>query len=67
MAYRRDSSNLYGAPDAYETEREGQISKVSLFGIAIIVMLACIAATASSSHSAVKAAPQIDPLSLMAR
>jgi hypothetical protein len=39
MAYRRDSSNLYGAPDAYETEREGQMSKVSLFGIAIIVML----------------------------
>jgi len=42
------------------------MSKVSLFGIAIIVMLAGIAATASSSHSAVKAAPQIDPLSLMA-
>jgi hypothetical protein len=43
--------------------------KVSLFGIAIIMMLAGIAAWASSSHSAVKAtiaAPQIDPLSLMA-
>lgn len=43
------------------------MSKVSLFGIAIIVMLAGIAASASSSHSAVKAAPpQIDPLALMA-
>jgi hypothetical protein len=43
--------------------------KVSLFGIAIIMMLAGVAAWASSSHSAVKAtiaAPQIDPLSLMA-
>ena len=42
--------------------------KVRLFGIAIIMMLAGIAAWASSSHSAVKttiAAPQIDPLSLM--
>jgi hypothetical protein len=44
------------------------MSKVSLFGIAIIVMLAGIAASAGSSHSAVKAAPpQIDPLSLMAK
>jgi hypothetical protein len=43
------------------------MSKVSLFGIAIIVMLAGIAASASSSHSAVKGAPpQIDPFSLMA-
>jgi hypothetical protein len=43
------------------------MSKVSLFGIAIIVMLAGIAASASSSHSAVKAVPpQIDPFSLMA-
>ena len=43
--------------------------KVSLFGIAIIMMLAGITAWAGSSHSAVKttiAAPQIDPLSLMA-
>jgi hypothetical protein len=43
--------------------------KVSLIGIAITMMLAGIAAWASSSHSAVKAAiaaPQIDPLSLMA-
>jgi len=43
--------------------------KVSLFGIAIIMMLAGIAAWAGSSHSAVKTtitAPQIDPLSLMA-
>ena len=43
--------------------------KVSLFGMAIIMMLAGIAAWAGSSHSAVKttiAAPQIDPLSLMA-
>ena len=45
------------------------MGKVSLFGIAIIIMLAGIAAWAGSSHSAVKttiAAPQIDPLSLMA-
>jgi hypothetical protein len=43
--------------------------KVSLFGIAITMMLAGIAAWASSSHSAVKAAigaPQVDPFSLMA-
>ena len=43
------------------------MSKISLFGIAIIVMLAGIAASATSSHSAVKAAPpQIDAFSLMA-
>jgi hypothetical protein len=43
--------------------------KVSLCGIAITIILAGIAAWASSSHSAVKAAigaPQIDPFSLMA-
>ena len=45
--------------------------KVSLFGIAIIMMRVAIgiATWASSSHSAVKAAvvsPQIDPFSLMA-
>ena len=41
--------------------------KVSLFSVAIIMMLAGIAAWASSSHSAVKVAPaQIDPLSMMA-
>ena len=43
--------------------------KVSLLGIAVIMILAGIAAWASSSHSAVSAAigpPPIDPLSLMA-
>jgi hypothetical protein len=43
--------------------------KFSLFGIAVIMMLAGIAAWASSSHSALKATiavPQIDPFSLMA-
>ena len=43
--------------------------KVSLFSVAIIMMLAGIATWASSSHSAVKAAigaPQVDPFSLMA-
>ena len=41
--------------------------KVSLFSVAIIMMLAGIATWASSSHSAVIAAPiQIDPLSMMA-
>ena len=43
--------------------------KISLFGIVIAMMLAGIAAWASSSHSAVKAgvvSPQIDPFSLMA-
>ena len=43
--------------------------KVSLFAIAMIMVLAGVAAWASSNHSAVKAAtaaPQIDPLSLMA-
>jgi hypothetical protein len=42
--------------------------KISLIGIAATIMLAGIAAWASSGHSAVKAASrtQIDPLSLMA-
>ena len=43
--------------------------KISLFGVATIMMLAGIAAWASSSHSAVETAiapPQIDPMSLMA-
>jgi hypothetical protein len=43
--------------------------KVSLFATAIIMVLAGVAAWTSSNHSAVKAAiaaPQIDPLSLMA-
>jgi hypothetical protein len=43
--------------------------KVSLFGIAIIVIFAAIGAWVSLSHSAVKAAsgpPQIAPFSLMA-
>ena len=43
--------------------------KVSLFAVAITMLLAGIAAWVSSSHSAVKAAvvtPQIDPFSLMA-
>jgi hypothetical protein len=44
--------------------------KISLFGVATTMILAGIAAWASSSHSAVKAAigpPQIDPFSLMAK
>ena len=43
--------------------------KVSLFAIAITMVLAGFAAWVSSNHSAAKAAiaaPQIDPLSLMA-
>jgi hypothetical protein len=42
--------------------------KISLFGIAITMTLAGIAAWTSSSHSAVKAAigpAQIDPFSIM--
>jgi hypothetical protein len=52
------------------TDTESQMRKVSLFGIAIIIMLAGIAAWTSSSHSAVKPpieSAQIDPLSLMAK
>jgi hypothetical protein len=44
--------------------------KVSLFGIAVIMIVAGIGAWTSSSHSAVKAAigpTQIDPFSLMAK
>ena len=44
--------------------------KLSLFSIAIIMILAGAAAWTSSSHSAVKAAiapAQIDPLSMMAK
>jgi hypothetical protein len=43
--------------------------KISLFGIAITIILAGIAVWASSSHSALKVAigaPQVDPFSLMA-
>jgi Spy/CpxP family protein refolding chaperone len=43
--------------------------KVTLFGIAIIMILAALGAWVSLSHSAAKAAsapPQIDPFSLMA-
>ena len=43
--------------------------KISLFGVATIMMLAGIAAWASSSHSAVKTAiapSLVDPMSLMA-
>jgi hypothetical protein len=50
------------------TDTESQMRKVSLFGIAIIIMLGGV--WASSSHSAVKPAiesGQIDPLSLMAK
>ena len=45
------------------------IAKISLFGIAMALILIGTAAWVSSSHSAVKAAvvsPQIDPFSLMA-
>jgi hypothetical protein len=45
------------------------MAKISLFGIAAILMLAGIVAWASPTHSAVKAAigpAPIDPLSLMA-
>jgi hypothetical protein len=45
------------------------LAKISLFGIAAILMLAGIAVWASPTHSAVKAAvgpAPIDPLSLMA-
>ena len=45
-----------------------RMARISLFGIAAVLMLTGIAAWASSSH-AVKAAvvsPQIDPFSLMA-
>ena len=47
---------------------KNQMRKVSLFAVAITMLLAGIAAWVSSSHSAVKAAiepPQIDPFSLM--
>jgi hypothetical protein len=42
--------------------------KISLIGIAAIIVFAVVAAWASSSHSAIKARsrPQIDPFSLMA-
>jgi hypothetical protein len=45
------------------------MGKLSIFGVAVIIILIAIGAWASLSHSAVKAAnapPQIDPLSLMA-
>ena len=46
-----------------------RMARISLFGIAAVLMLTGITVWASSSHSAVKAAvvsPQIDPFSLMA-
>ena len=45
------------------------MAKISLFGIAAVLMLAGIVAWATPTHSAVKAAvvsPRIDPFSLMA-
>ena len=45
------------------------MARISLFGIAAVVMLTAIAAWVGSSHSAVEAAiapAQIDPFSLMA-
>ena len=53
--------------NAHPPARPG-MARISLFGIAAVLMLTGIAAWASSSH-AVKAAvvsPQIDPFSLMA-
>ena len=44
------------------------MSKISLFGIATILMLAGIAAWANSSHSAVEdpfEGPRVDPFSIM--
>ena len=46
-----------------------RMARISLFGIAAVLMLTSIAVWVGSSHSAVKAAiepPQIDPFSLMA-
>ena len=46
-----------------------RMARISLFGIAAVLMLTSITVWVSSSHSAVKAAiesPQIDPFSLMA-
>ena len=46
-----------------------RMARISLFGIAAVLMLTGITVWVSSSHSAVKAAvvsPQIDPFSLMA-
>jgi hypothetical protein len=46
-----------------------RMARISLFGIAAVLMLTGITLSVSSSHSAVKAAiepPQIDPFSLMA-
>ena len=45
-----------------------RIVKISLFGIAAVLMITGITVLVSSSHSAVKAAiePQIDPFSLEA-
>ena len=45
-----------------------RMARISLFGIAAVLMLTGITVWVSSSHSAVKAAiepPQIDPFSLM--
>ena len=46
-----------------------RMARISLFGIAAVLMLTGITVWVSSSHSAVKAgvvSPQIDPFSLMA-
>ena len=55
--------------NVHPARARSRMARISLFGIAAVVMLAGVAAWVSSSHSAVKAAiepPQIDPFSLMA-
>jgi len=55
--------------NVHPARARSRIARISLFGIAAVLMLTGITVWVSSSHSAVKAgvvSPQIDPFSLMA-
>ena len=55
--------------NVHPARARSRMARISLFGIAAVLMLTGITVWVSSSHSAVKAAvasPQIDPFSLMA-
>ena len=55
--------------NVHPARARSRMARISLFGIAAVLMLTGITVWVSSSHSAVEAAiepPQIDPFSLMA-
>jgi hypothetical protein len=56
---------IQGAADAYG-QRKSQMRTIVLFSIAVTMVVVGSAAWSAATHSAIKAEPQIDPLSLEA-